>query len=808
MSGTRNRLMDDGYATNVDENVINDQVNKLIREGYRNGNIPFNVIQDLRRKYNDDQIIDKIQDAYYDKMSAVRRRALKFTKLIEKKYGVMGYPLHVVLNKALKYKKKYNLSDPEYEIFRQTYEKNLNTRNKGSVNILAPNTNMAKVFGDPSGDQKLLAGEGEYRTIKEIIVLYETHRPVYSQLILQSLQYDGEAEIPKNIYFNNSYDRKTDFGASYIHPVIAAMFLPKISKFDNYFLLSNLAYIVKLKQNGEPIDNYNNYILLYNLVTEPTDVVCSYESPLIDIRNRITLQFSLYKNVLALREGKFYDTHLSQPAAELMTQIDYCRISNADAPDLMMIGDESVVLRRLLNAFAFRSIVVATSPIATMTTHNAINLPIVATNVMKVPMLYVRLPAISTINSPNLATGTAFGTTSGKLFDSLSNAVDLKDILNSTSIAYYNNTFQPRLQSVIHADGALIFNIPRRTYQPLMAVQNMFNPPNFTNLPQHVYGLERINEHPIKWDDTITIGNSKKFCIRSAVVLKTKELENDDKTKYIIGTKAYIWMMNDPNKKLGDACSRLAYIYDPAVDSKDVKDRNDPSSIYKDKILPLRAHKNNNKEMLMNSFIRSSNQQFSFEEIYRADNPDTFITNVRNKILPSYGAFDATNAETFLAAYRTAINNLKNNSILVKKINEQIKVLREKIRNVTVNDAPAAKNIGINRGIVGNNPPPIVANNGTPVVAVDDYDVIQHNYNNNNIFVTKDTTNANGNMSEVEGYEVVFKAVFDSVKNDQPMKGYSNRIAQYDKQNNDPSNYEIASRGVILIYAPPNETKP
>ena len=77
----------------------------MIRDGYRSGNIPATVIQELRRKFNDEQMIDKIQEVYYDKMSSIRRRALKFNKLILRKYGDLGYPLHIILDKALKYKK-------------------------------------------------------------------------------------------------------------------------------------------------------------------------------------------------------------------------------------------------------------------------------------------------------------------------------------------------------------------------------------------------------------------------------------------------------------------------------------------------------------------------------------------------------------------------------------------------------------------------------------------------------------------------------------------------------------------------------
>jgi hypothetical protein len=526
--GNNRRAIDDDSSPGPN---VDNEVSKLIKENFRNGNIPASYVQELRRKYNDDQLIDKIQDAYYEKVTNIRRRALKFTKLIEKKYGGMGYPLHIVLNKALKYKKKYNLSEPEFEMFRQTYQKNMDTRNKGKVEILAPNTNMAKVFGDPAGEDRLVAAEGEYKLVKNIIELHDLHRALHSQVLTQSLIYD-EKDIQS---INGSYDPKQDDGFSYIHPVVAAMFLPKIKKFDEYFLFSNLAYIVKAKQNKESLVTYHNYIMLYNLVTEPTDVVCHGESPIADILNRVTLQFNLWKNVLRLRQGAVYDSAGmggARPASDLMNVVDNCRINNYDAPDLMLVGDESVILRRLINAFAFRSAVVVTSPFVGITGFNGMNLPVVATQVIKVPMLHLRLPMAEMVNNPTVQNLNIFDT-----------PISLTKAMNDYTIVFNNGAFQPMLQAVLHIDDVLIFNVPRRTYQPLLNVDRMFQPTNFTNLPKHALGMEKINNVPINVPDYIELpNNDTKFPLRSAVVLKLNDgEENKTSLQFARSSKTFLW---------------------------------------------------------------------------------------------------------------------------------------------------------------------------------------------------------------------------------------------------------------------------
>ena len=104
-------------TTNIN---VEKEVSELIKKGADKASM-----NDLRRKYGDDKIFDTVQEAYFEKLAAIRKRSIKFTKLIERKYGIYGHPLHIILNKAIKYKKKYNLSEEEFELFRQYYQKSI-----------------------------------------------------------------------------------------------------------------------------------------------------------------------------------------------------------------------------------------------------------------------------------------------------------------------------------------------------------------------------------------------------------------------------------------------------------------------------------------------------------------------------------------------------------------------------------------------------------------------------------------------------------------------------------------------------------
>jgi len=532
---------------------IEREVSELIKKGA--DKVSMN---EVRRKFGDDKVFDMVQEAYFEKLASIRKRSIKFTKLIERKYGMYGHPLHIILNKALKYKKKYNLSEEEFELFRQYYQKTMNMRNNANkYDVLVPNTNMAKVFGDdPYTNNKIHVSDGDHRLVKDILALYDMNRALWQQVTLQSITYEYKfGEVVDKYKLTPDVAKTTNF-SSFIHPVVAAMFLPKIARFDEYFLFTNLAYILRCKYLGEPISTYHSYLMLYNLVTDPTDVVCNADSPLKDILNRVMLQVNLWKNVIRLRQGGIYDTYNSFAAADLMANIDNCKLSTYDAPDLMMIGDENVIIRRLLSALAFRCATVFSTP-TTIPLFNpngqnpnmqvsALNIPINFTQVTKVPMIYIRLPPS---NLPTVG-GQA-------------QTVSIQSALSTVQPMMYNGRLESRAMSVVGTDGVLIVSIPRRTYRPMSG--NIYNLPqvfNFANMPHHAFGLETLNNTQVVTNlflhltnmKTDNVKHSDKLFIKSAVVLKQRE---DNKTEFIYGSKTYIFDYNTGEIR------GAARVYDP-----------------------------------------------------------------------------------------------------------------------------------------------------------------------------------------------------------------------------------------------------
>ena len=609
------------------EETANINIEKEVAELFKKGGDRASM-NDLRRKFGDDKIFDNIQEAYFEKLTYIRKRSIKFTKLIERKYGMYGHPLHIILNKAIKYKKKYNLSEEEFELFRQYYQKSMNSRNGiGKLDILLPNTNMAKIFGDdPYTNRKIHVNEGDHRIVKEIIGLYDNNRMLWQQVTLQSITYNYKNMVNEKFDepFNNltqvpggngkimPHDTGTTNYSSFIHPVIAAMFLPKIANFDEYFLFTNLAYILRCKYLGEPISTFHSYLMLYNLVTDPNDVVCNADSPIKDILNRVILQMTLWKNVNRLRYGGVYDSYNSFVAADFMMHIDNCKLSTYDAPDLMMIGDENIIIRRILSSLAYRCATMYSVPtMAPMMNNNiqmnTLNMPFNYTQVSKVAMIYIRLPPTganiiqntssarndiktrltnifgNTIPTAPLAIIRAHAAITGGValnIDKINNmalSLDVQQSLNTIQPIMSNGRFEFRSSTVSTTDGVLIVSIPRRTYQPMnVSVHNLPQVFNMSKLPHNAIGLESLNSAEVITNLALSIKNytasddedayknnySDKLFLKSAVVLNEKASDIDNNKKFIYGSKTYVFNYDT------DTDSPNVRVYDPIKDNE------------------------------------------------------------------------------------------------------------------------------------------------------------------------------------------------------------------------------------------------
>jgi hypothetical protein len=525
--------MDSNRNEKKNSSSINDEVQKLLR---KNGKISSSDFIKLKERYGDDDLVDSIQDIYAEKYTHITKKAKKFAELIIEKYGNSQTPFHILLEKAIKYKVKYGLTDDEFAEFQRIYEQVL-VGNK-STDIIRPKTNIMKVLGgitfDYNGFKNKLSDD-DYKYLQEILKLHATTKPLHAQVLLQSMQYTDCAVESLTGDYNRDLNRIGD----HVHPVIAALFLPKFRIVDEFFLWSNICGIVKSRYNNERLHSRPDYELFHALTTDPNDIVCDNRSPILDLLNRSQLQSQLWNSVLHLRNGQYYNASFK----DFISSVDLCRLNKQDTPDLLYGRFDGIIIKRLLSAFSFRPTIVATTPL--LLTSVSLN-PYLLNNkplVTAVPMINMRLP-------PKLLNNTT--------------VIQLQDAVEQTQFFLENGQIVPRNTSLIWSRGILIFYVDRRantiTYNEQLTRINMNILPASLSVSG---GFERINKSKVIVNQALQF-NNEKYELRSVVISETNQNNTTNNNDLIIGSSTLIRDPPDPiNYRLDNY-----YYYDPYAPNK------------------------------------------------------------------------------------------------------------------------------------------------------------------------------------------------------------------------------------------------
>jgi hypothetical protein len=523
---------------------INEEVHNLLR---KKGKINQHDFARLKDKYDDDDLVDNIQNIYSEKYTNIIKKAKKFAKLIREKYDNTGTPFHILLQKAIKYKIAYNLSDDEFAEFQRIYEQELIGNN--TTDIIRPQTNIMKVLGamttNINGFKKKL-NDDDYKYLQEIMKLYSKNKNLHSQVILQSMQYTDCAYES----LHGTYDRNLNNIGDHVHPVIVALFIPKINIIDEYFLWSNIAGIVKARFNNEQhLHSKADYEIFNALVNDPNDIVCDNSSPILDLLNRSQLQAQLWNNVLNLRNGQYYNSSFR----DFISSVDVCKLNKQDTPDLLYGRFDGVIIKRLLSAFSFRPSIVTTTPLVNPVSINPYllnNKPLVST----VPMINMRLSPITENN----------------------NNILLREAVNQTQYFLENGVVVPRHTSIIWSRGVLIFYVDRRsntiTYNEQLIKMNLNILPSSIGV---MGGFERINESNVIINDSLQI-KGEYFHLRSVVIA-----EVNDKNLMISSSTLIVDRRSDEDALNKNTCY---YCYDPYGPNKGTSEyeQNTINQIYKE----------------------------------------------------------------------------------------------------------------------------------------------------------------------------------------------------------------------------------
>ncbi len=505
-------------------NTVDMEVSNLFK--LQNKSQFTNSLMSLRQRYNDEDLVNKIQDVFIQRHSSIVKSAKKFAMAVREKYSQQNIPFHQLLMKARAHGKKYNLSEAEFAEFQRIYEQELAGTN--SSEVMMPMTAIMKVLGNVTSGAEGHFGtdKGDFALLQEILNLNEASKPLHAQVLLQAIQYTGaEAGFLGGVKFEKMIHSPVD----HVHPVVAALFLPKIKTVDEHFLYANMSGIVKSRYNRTPLTTRPDYELLYNLITDPNDVVCDTRSPVADLLHRCNLQNQLWNSVLHLRNGQYFNASLRQ----FMSSVDVCRLNKYDNPDLVYGRHDGTIIKRLFSAFSFRPTVVATLPVASLFAYNPYSQNLRPT-VTSIPMINVRLSLFN--SSVATAVGASAVALPGLQPTSPPAVNQLQAALAQTNAFLEGNAVVNRHTSVMFSREVLVFYIDRRSYVYSTAASVA----NMSRLPTSIAGFERINDMQINFTNQIDI-TEEKFSFASAVVADVNTSVNAAEAgNYVVGSSAVI----------------------------------------------------------------------------------------------------------------------------------------------------------------------------------------------------------------------------------------------------------------------------
>ena len=330
---------------------------------------------------------------------------------------------------------------------------------------------------------------------------------------------------------NGEFDRKIHNVANNIHPVIAALFLPKIEILENHFLKSNIANIVKCRFNNEQFNTKEDYELFWSLSRDPNDVICDNKSTISDLFTRALIQNQLWNAVLLLRNGQYYNSSFR----EFISSIDMCRLNKQDTPDLVYGRYDGTVIKRLLSAFSFRPTVVTTIPTYQLFNTNPYqqhSRPVVT----YVPMINLKIPPSINDDTP----------------------IDLNDSLEHTQYFFENGAIVPKHTSLIYSREVLFFFVDRRAN--VINTFNSLEPFSASSLPIGSLGFETINDRDVIFKDKFSIRNDE-YALRSVVLCELNNKSQTNKNlKVVIGSSAVVVVRPDVEKSV---YSNIYLHYDP-----------------------------------------------------------------------------------------------------------------------------------------------------------------------------------------------------------------------------------------------------
>ena len=500
--------MQGGRPLTQDTTPHNEDFENIIKHGYTPEQARSIFEAHGMKKSEVDELIDKIIDT----RAAVKKTVKKFLGKIQRTYGELEIPK--LITKGIKHANKVGLSDAQRHLFLRYIKEG---DRFGSYMPEKKSTLMARFLGnDRTLSPSVSIEPAEHSKLNELSMLYDATKHIHNDIKHTINMYHDCAFQA----VNGQYDKKRHNVNIAIHPIIAALFLPKIQYIEDRMLITNIARIV-LSRSGAYLKNGAQFV---NSGTTLHELTCDFDlandiaydpnaseqfmnsTPLDNLIKRYRAQSELYQCVLNLRQGRYFGTEYGKDngISGFLRIINTYEWTFFDSPDLYHVQDEGTILRKLLAVFSCRPTFIQLRSVGTSLTAAPL-FDLSKTVFMNVPIINLRLPA------------NVLGNNSQTQHNPM---INLQSALSQTDVMIEHRTIVPKHKDVVFSNKIAFFYVNRRT--PTINIGPKYNNPmilTFMNspLPFNI-NSSSINLTPIGASPTMPI-NNKQFNLRSVVVV-------------------------------------------------------------------------------------------------------------------------------------------------------------------------------------------------------------------------------------------------------------------------------------------------
>ena len=506
---------------------VKNEVDRLIREGKYQLS-PAEAVK-LREKFKDSSMFELVMEHLNESHVKVLNVAKKYYKYAQTQLLGGNKSIDYVLKQAVPFAKKVPLTDAEIDAFRRLVEEMIEGKIPSETSTYRHISSVGSLFGVSSVEQvesmKDNLSSGDFAKVQDIIRLENANKALYQQVVLQSVQYQ-DCDL---IALSGKFDPERNNAFAHVHPMVAALFVPKFDVLERTTIHAHLAGIVRARYNREPVVNQVDKELFDNIIYTNRREVCSM-NPAEDLHRRVQLQYTLWNSVLALRSGRYY-----QVSSDFISTLDQCHLTYV-SPNNTVVNDEGAMLRRIFGSFGLNTIQFSLKA----------NAQYVAANVNMGTSLFV--PSTREEDRTSLDSMITLDMSDWRSKNGA--AYDLNEILKQKNYYLDENDRYVQVDTEVTAVYKLLsIYVPRRKSSVVQRQSVGANSiaatfVNFNQLPLTISGLSELNNYPVTAPAVLRVGSStlrKRSVLVAEVIPYQSPVDQNNVVELVTASSALIY---------------------------------------------------------------------------------------------------------------------------------------------------------------------------------------------------------------------------------------------------------------------------